>query len=171
MSIKGLEAYIDVDFIDETTGEFEVKAHDNISLKYKDQTHDNIGFYRSFPLTNSNVFISVKSQDEKEIGLIKDIKELQDRALVELIESKLFIRYFCPVIESIDSLKEEYGYCYFKTKTSAGTREFIVNGHDRPMVKLDEERFQVTDMDGNRYFMKTFNFYEDKHIKIVENLL
>jgi|LGVF01.2.fsa_nt_gb hypothetical protein len=171
MKIKGLEEYIDVDFIDEKSGQFEINDHKNTSLKYKEKSYDNIGFYRSFPLTQENIFISVKSEDETEIGLIRDLNDVKDKKLVEVIENKLYIRYFCPYIEVIDSLKEEYGYCYFKTKTSAGSREFIINGHDRPLIKIDEERFQVTDMDGNRYFLKNFKEYEDKHIKIVENLL
>lgn len=168
---KGLEAYIDVEFINNENALFQINQHNNVSITYKEKTYDHVGFYRSFPLTNEGIFISIKDDEDKEIGLIKDLSDMENKELVQVIQKKLEVRYFCPVIESILKLKEEYGYCYFTTETSAGTRDFILNRHDRPIKRMHDDRYQIMDMDGNRYFMKAFEHYEDKHIKIIENLL
>jgi len=86
----------------------------------------------------------------KEIGIISNINVF-DENQQKYIVNELSRKYFIPVIEAITSVKEKYGFSYWETKTNIGKIKFTVHDAFRNILKINEDRIMVTDVNGNRY--------------------
>lgn len=123
-----------------------------LALKTGGKEYDRVGVYLTFPLTNPDEFISVREADEKarEIGIIQSIKDLkQDER--DMIREQVRLRYFMPVIRKVMDVKDEYGYAYWHVDTDFGVCRFTSHMGGDAVVNLGGARYQITDIDGNRY--------------------
>lgn len=104
---------------------------------------------RNFPLTDPEHYISLLTEDENEVGVIYDPKELEPRSR-RLLRGLLERIYFLPVITKINSITEEFGIMRWDVETSKGPRVFEVSGrHDVRLIT--QSHVLVRDIDGNRY--------------------
>lgn len=123
-----------------------------LALKTGEKAYDRVGVYLTFPLTNPDEFISIREADEKarEIGMIQSIKDLKPQEQ-EMIREQVRLRYFMPVIRKVMDVKDEYGYAYWHVMTDFGACRFTTNMGGDAVVNLGGARYQITDIDGNRY--------------------
>ncbi|MBE5874042.1 MAG: DUF1854 domain-containing protein [Lachnospiraceae bacterium] len=123
-----------------------------LALKTGDKEYDRVGVYLTFPLTNPEEFISIRESDEKakEIGLIQNLSDLKKEEQ-EMIKEQVRLRYFMPVIRKVMDVKDEYGYAYWHVQTDFGACRFTTHMGGDAVINLGEARYQVTDIDGNRY--------------------
>lgn len=128
-----------------------------LALKTGDKEYDRVGVYLTFPLTNPEEFISVREADEKakEIGLIQSLKDLGQEEQ-DMIREQIRLRYFLPVIRKVLDVKDEYGYAYWHVQTDFGVCRFTTHMGGDAVVNLGEARYQITDIDGNRYEIPDF---------------
>ena len=128
-----------------------------LALKTGEKEYDRVGVYLTFPLTNPEEFISIREADEKakEIGLIQSLKELKQEEQ-DMIREQIRLRYFLPVIRKVLDVKDEYGYAYWHVQTDFGMCRFTTHMGGDAVVSLGEARYQVTDIDGNRYEIPDF---------------
>jgi hypothetical protein len=124
-----------------------------VALEYNGKTYERVGIYRTFPFTDPNSYISIREADEKarEIGVIKDLVGDVAKDVVDILNEQLALRYFTPVIQKINEIKEEYGYAYFEVKTNFGACKFTIHMNGGSVVHLSENRILITDLDGNRF--------------------
>lgn len=123
-----------------------------LALKTGEKEYERVGVYLTFPLTNPDEFISIREADEKakEIGIIRSINDLgKDER--EMISEQVRLRYFMPVIRKVMDVKDEYGYAYWHVMTDYGSCRFTTHMGGDAVVSLGEARYQITDIDGNRY--------------------
>ena len=123
-----------------------------LALKTGEKEYDRVGVYLTFPLTNPEEFISIREADEKakEIGLMQSLKELKQEEQ-DMIREQIRLRYFLPVIRKILDVKDEYGYAYWHVQTDFGVCRFTTHMGGDAVINLGEARYQITDIDGNRY--------------------
>lgn len=123
-----------------------------LALKTGDREYDRVGVYLTFPLTGPEEFISIREADEKakEIGIIQRLKDLKKDER-EMIREQIRLRYFMPVIRKVMDVKDEYGYAYWHVQTDFGVCRFTTHMGGDAVVTLSDSRYQVTDIDGNRY--------------------
>ena len=123
-----------------------------LSLKTGEKEYERVGVYLAFPLTNPEEYISIREADEKakEIGLIQNLKDLKKEEQ-EMIREQIRLRYFLPVIRKILDVKDEYGYAYWHVQTDFGVCRFTTHMGGDAVINLGEARYQITDIDGNRY--------------------
>ena len=128
-----------------------------LALKTGEKEYDRVGVYLTFPLTNPEEFISIREADEKakEIGLIQSLKELKQEEQ-DMIREQIRLRYFQPVIRKVLDVKDEYGFAYWHVQTDFGMCRFTTHMGGDAVVSLGEARYQVTDIDGNRYEIPDF---------------
>lgn len=128
-----------------------------LALKTGEKEYERVGVYLTFPLTNPNEFISIREADEKakEIGIIQSINDL-GKDEQEMIREQVRLRYFMPVIRKVMDVKDEYGYAYWHVVTDYGACRFTTHIGGDAVVNLGEARYQVTDIDGNRYEIPDF---------------
>ncbi len=84
-----------------------------LSLQFDGRSYDRVGVYLTFPLTNSQEFISIREADEKakEIGMIRSLGDMP-RDVQDMVQEQVRLRYFMPVIRKVMEVKDEYGYAY-----------------------------------------------------------
>ena len=128
-----------------------------LALKTGEKEYERVGVYLTFPLTNPNEFISIREADEKakEIGIIQSINDV-GKDEQEMIREQVRLRYFMPVIRKVMDVKNEYGYAYWHVVTDYGACRFTTHMGGDAVVNLGEARYQVTDIDGNRYEIPDF---------------
>ena len=68
-----------------------------------------------------------------------------------MIREQIRLRYFLPVIRKILDVKDEYGYAYWHVQTDFGVCRFTTHMGGDAVINLGGARYQITDIDGNRY--------------------
>ena len=64
---------------------------------------------RCYPFSLPDEYICITTLDNDEIGIIRNINELDEGSLAAA-KKELYSRYYCPEITSITSLKEKMGH-------------------------------------------------------------
>lgn len=141
-----------------------------LSLRIGRRRFERVHLYRTFPLSEPSRLISVRDEKDNEIGIIESL-EAFDRDTIELMREELDRRYFSPIIESLVSLKEEFGYSYWDAETDAGFVRFTVKGGGTNVTPIDSDTLLVIDVDGNRFTFPNFEKAEAKFVKILDAML
>lgn len=143
-----------------------------VSLNFNDKTFQRVNFYRTFPFTDPNNYISIREVDEKarEIGLIKSLSDLNEEQ-GKLVIEQLNIRYFTPIIEKIIDIKDEYGYAYFDVLTNYGVSKFTIHMNGGSVITLTDTRLLITDIDGNRFEIPDINLLTAMELKKLDLFL
>lgn len=123
----------------------------------EEKEYDRIFLHRAFPYDKPLEYISVLDRDSNEIGLIRDVMTLSEPIRTRVMD-ELRQKYYCPVIKSILSVRERYGYAYFRVLCEEGELSFTVQDVYRSMLKIGDGRIFISDIDGNRYEIP--NIYE-----------
>ena len=149
---KESEEVLNMRFLTSENAAFRRTEGGFLALKFEEKDYERVGVYLTFPLTNPDEFISIREADEKakEIGIIRSIQDL-GREEQEMIREQVRLRYFMPIIRKVLDVKDEYGYAYWQVTTDFGSCRFTTHMGGDAVVNLGEARYQVTDIDGNRY--------------------
>ncbi len=138
-----------------------------VSLTYKEKEYSRVLFFRTFPFTAEEEYLSVRQEDEnnREIGIIERLRDF-DENTVEMITYQLNLRYFMPKIQKIFEIKEQYGYSYWYVKTDKGECRFTVDQNG--VSKLSDTRLIVSDVDGNRFELPDVTKLSAKELRMVD---
>ena len=149
---KESEEVLQMRFLNSENAVFTRTGGGFLALKTGEKEYERVGVYLTFPLTNPDEFISIREADEKakEIGIIQSISDLGKDAQ-EMIREQVRLRYFMPVIRKVMEVKDEYGYAYWHVMTDYGSCRFTTHMGGDAVVNLGGARYQITDIDGNRY--------------------
>jgi len=105
--------------------------------------------------------------DLKEIGIISDITIFNEKQKQYLI-NELDRKYFTPIMEAIISVKDKWGYSYWEVKTNMGKIKFSVNDAFRNITKITDDRIMITDVNGNRYEIKSLQDLDRPSFRKIE---
>ena len=126
---------------------------------------------RAFPFDMPYEYISVLDKDKKEIGFIRSLDDFDEPAKTQLIR-ELETKYYTPVIKKILSVKERYGFSYWKTECEFGEKSFTLQDTFRSIIKSPRddgtERIFILDVDGNRYEIPDVEALDRKSYKKIE---
>ena len=105
---------------------------------------------RLFPLTSPSSFINFLDTDNRDVGILKNVKDLSYDCR-EFLENFLDQYYFIPKILEIHSLTEEFGMGHWKVTTDRGEREFDVRNRNTDIKAIKGRRILIKDADENTY--------------------
>jgi len=134
------------------------------------KTYDRIFLHRAFPFDYPYAYISVLDADSKELGLIADVNELDTEA-AEMLCAELDRKYYTPVIKQILSLKDKFGFSYWKVVTDEGELSFTLRDTFQSLMKVGGTRIFVNDIDGNRYEIPNIEELDRKSFRKIELFL
>lgn len=143
-----------------------------LSLTIGEKTYPRVMVQRAFPLSEPTRYLSVREIREdrepgEEIGVIADLSELSEEKQRLLCE-ELAMRYFTPDILKIHKLKEERGFLYLETDTTAGARKITAHNNSGSFIRLSKTRILIIDVDGNRYHIPDIRALDKKSIRNLE---
>lgn len=143
--------YVKNDFLHIKTENYEGRAH----------------LCRQFPFELEWEFISVMNEEQAEVGIIKSIS-LFEGVGEELLRTELRRRYYAPVIEKIISVKERYGFSYWRVHTPEGNVNFTLHDTYRSILRASHNRVVLLDVNGNRFEIPDVNALDRKSYKKIE---
>lgn len=168
---------LELRYIDDNNAVFKRTEGGFVSLDYTDkegkvQHYDRVSVYRTFPMSDPDIFISIRESDEKarEIGVVKELKAVKSET-AEILREQLNLRYFVPQIERIIDIKSEYGYAYFDVVTDFGRCRFAIHMSGGGVVHLSDTRKMITDIDGNRFEIKDVSKLTPAELKKIDLFL
>ena len=140
-------------------------------LRYKGKTIPRVSFRRALPIGKPDSYISVADDENKEIGIIRDIGDLSHTQR-DVVREDLAKRYFCPSVQSVKSVKDKMGYVYMELiLTGAGTtyeKSCAINDVNRNIRMIDGSRLLIFDVDGNRYIIENIQALDKKSMSRLE---
>lgn len=160
----------EVEFLDAANIKIARNSFEELTVELPDgTTYTNVEAIRSFPLTDSNKYISLLDSEEKEIGIIQDIKQLP-RESEKILRSELQKRYFLPKITKIHSLDGEFGVTQWVVETNRGPVTFGMRTR-YDVVSLENGRVLIKDADGNRYEIENYHRLDPDSMALLETQL
>ena len=136
-------------------------------IKQSDVEEQRVFLYRQFPFEMQWEYISVMDSEQQEIGILRSL-DLFDAETEELLKNELKRRYYTPVIQKILSMKERYGFSYWKVITPDGEVKFTLQDTFRSIVHVGENRLLLLDVNGNRFEIPDATALDRKSYKKIE---
>lgn len=146
---------------------FTKTAGNILSVKVDEEEHPAVYVHCSFPHTDKRIYLSVRTIENKEIGMIRSLDDYP-KETVNLLEEQVEIRYFAPEITNVVTVKEEFGYSYWEAETNAGVCRFTVRGGGGNVKLVSENRLLITDVDGNRFVILQLDRLSEREYRMVE---
>ena len=138
--------------------------------KRKAEVYPRIHLYWAFPFSRDREYISVRDKEDKEIGIIETLDAYNNETL-DMLEEELASRYFTPGILKVISVKEEFGYSYWDSETTAGRCRFTIQSSGNSAVPLSNHHIIIIDVDGNRFKIDDYRTLPPKAVRVIETLL
>lgn len=161
----------EINFLDPKRLRFVQEEDGSITLEIEGEGRfEHVILRRAFPLTNPNRYISVRDREDREIGMIKDLRELRPESR-RVVEAELERRYFVPVIKRVLALRERGGIVEWEVETDKGPRKFITHGIHDSVKNLGLRRLMITDVDGNRYEIPDWAELDPKSIALIGKII
>ena len=135
-----------------------------------EKTYDRIFLHRAFPFDYPYAYISVLDSDSREIGIIQEVDAMGEEN-ARMLREELDRKYYTPVIRQILSVKDKFGYSYWKVKTDEGEIDFTCRDTFSSLLKVGGTRIFVNDIDGNRYEIPDLEALDHKSFKKIELFL
>jgi len=107
---------------------------------------------RAFPVTDRERFIILKDKEEKEIGIVRDLSDLDPESRAALA-AELERIYFTPKIVFVHNIEEQFHIPKWEVETDRGPRVFEIRSgrHNQDLRVLGSGHILIRDADGNQY--------------------
>jgi hypothetical protein len=125
---------------------------------------------RAFPLSKPREFLSLQTSDNKEVAVLRSMDGL-DPETTKLFEAELDRRYFTPVIQRINVLRQEAGMWRFVVETQRGTAEFYVRNWRDNAHEIKLGRWQINSVDGGRFEIENLEALDKQSQSLMDQLL
>ena len=122
---------------------------------------------RQFPFELLWEFISVLDDDQNEIGIVRNVSLFEGDARA-MLENELEKRYYSPIVRRISSMKERYGFSYWKVETDEGEMSFTLHDTFKSIIRVGANRVLLMDVNGNRFEIPDVRELDRKSYKKIE---
>lgn len=138
-------------------------------MEYADEIYKRVNLLKTCPQISPHKFICVQKMDSTEIGIIKDLNELDEESKIVAI-NELEKKYFLPEITKFVSIKIKPGTAFMDCIFGNVRKSFAVRDVSHNVFYVDNHTARINDSDGNRYIVN-INKLNKKSRKMIEPLL
>ena len=159
-------------YIDKYTARLERTDLYLVKMTMKDGTvHEDLEPRRLFPFTNPDMYITLLNKDEREVGFVRDLKEL-DGESVKALEACFAEYYMIPRITKVISCEEKFGSIKWEVETDRGPVKFRIRSRHSDIKKLyGSNRVIVRDSNDNRYEIPDYTALDAHSIRMLFSYL
>ena len=139
-------------YIDQYKGKIQRTDLYLVRLNMKDGTvYENLEPRRLFPYTNQTMYITLLDQNERELGFVRDLEEVDEDSRKALEEC--FAEYYMiPKITRVIACKDEAGSLKWTVDTDRGMTVFTIKNRHSDIKHLwGTKRVIIRDSNDNRY--------------------
>ncbi len=127
-----------------------------LSLVFEGNTFEKINLVRLFPYEYEYEYIAILGADNKEITMIRDLRDL-DYSSRQIVAEHLRYKYYMPEITKVKSIREKMGFLYVNVETTSGAKEVCVADFVSNIRVISDKILSITDVEGNKYRINDFN--------------
>ena len=166
---------MDLGIIDVNQARFYASEGGFPGLKYKGEDYKHVVLRRIMPMQEPFNYISVADPDNKEIGILKAVDELDARQK-QIVIAELDNRYYSPEVIEVISVQDKLGYVYMelRLKNKQG-KEYVKNcavkDVSRNIRMLGDNGCIIFDVDGNRYIVSELSKIGKKSLRKLDAYL
>lgn len=161
---------LSIAFLESDKCRFSFNQNGFLVLYINGKNKGRVKLIRSYPYSLTDEYICVHDIEDNEIGIIRDLKEL-DKESLDSANKELQNRYYCPAITSVKSIKERMGHFYFDVIIDGKDKSFTVRDLTRNLRSANENTLLIFDVDGNRYVIPDQEKIEQKSRRLLEPYL
>ena len=143
---------------------------DDLTLDLAGTMHKQLAVQRAFPLNAPGKFIMLQDATGKEIGIVSDLNQLDNKSQ-ETLHAALIQTYFMPQITRVNSVVSNFHVPTWDVETDHGSRVFEIPSSRRDVRVIGEGRVILRDADGNRYEIPDYRLLDPESIAFVETLV
>ena len=159
-------------YIDRYTGRLERTDLYLVKLTMKDGTvYENLEPRMLFPFTNHTMFITLLDENERELGFVRDLDEIDDdsrRALEECFHEY----YMIPKISKLLSCEDKFGSLKWVVETDRGVISFTVRNRHSDIKRLwGTKRIVIRDSNDNRYEIPDYTAMDHRSNRLLFSYL
>ena len=125
---------------------------------------------RLFPFTNTEKYITLLGEREKEVALIKSLDEIDPESR-KAIEDCFFEYYMIPEIKEILHVDDKFGALKWTVVTDRGTVQFSIRNRHSDIKLIGKKRLLVRDSNDNRYHVADISTLSSKSLKKIYSYL
>lgn len=159
-----------ISFLNPSQCKFSFNSNGFLIFTLNGEAKGRVKLIRTYPYTLTDEYICVHDLDDKEIGIIRSLNEL-DAESMESAQRELANRYYCPTVTTVKKVKERMGNFYFETIIDNNPKSFTVRDITKNLRFASENTLLIFDMDGNRYIIPDFDKIEEKSRHLLEPYL
>lgn len=111
--------------------------------------YEELMVHRTFPFLHLRRYISIRNVKGEEIGIVRDLDELDEESCREL-DRELQFRYFLPRVTRVDSVKDKADLWVWELQTNLGPTRLAMRNLHEHMQFPGGGRIILTDMNGKR---------------------
>lgn len=168
---KFLDA-VDIVYLKPNNSKFKVTKGGLLELSFSLESKESklfspVALHLAFPFMKPREYISVFDTEGKEIGIIENLDDF-DAETQAIVTDELKRRYFSPNITKIASIKERFGFSYWKVITDKGPIDFAVSDTYKSIIRFSTTRFVIIDADGNRFNIRNLDELDTTSVKNLE---
>ncbi len=143
-----------------------------MTVLYMGQEYKRVEPTRLIPFYSKTTYISLNFRTEdlefREIGVIRDMKELSDEQY-SLLNKYLEYKYYMPEITKVYSIRDNMqGSIFVKADTTSGSKTICVRDWYQNFRMLTSDYLYVNDADGNKYCCKDIHKLDRKSRSVLE---
>ena len=138
-------------YIDQYTGKISRSDIYLVTLTLKDGTViENLEPRKLFPVSNSNMYITLLDSEEKEVAFVRDLAELDEDSAAALKDC--FRDYYrIPQVTRLISSSEKFGSLTWTVETDRGAVSFRIRNRHSDIKCMNGKRILIRDTNDNRY--------------------
>lgn len=130
--------------------------------------YERVFLHRAFPYELPEQYISVQEEENREVGIIYDVADF-DADGAALLRRELDRKYYSPTISEIKSVKERYGFSYWKVTDTQGKEiSFTVKDTFKSIKHISDDSIIIVDVDGNRFTVESVRGLSSKSYRKIE---
>ena len=161
---------LSIAFLEPDKCKFSFNQNGFLVLSVDGENKGRVKLIRSYPYSLTDEYICVHDIEDNEIGIIRDLKEL-DKDSLDSANKELQNRYYCPTITSVKNIKERMGHFYFDVVIDGKDKSFTVRDLTRNLRSANGTTLLIFDVDGNRYIIPDQGKIEQKSRRLLEPYL
>ena len=137
-----------------------------LSLSVGDACHDGVRPACCRPIADPARHVALFDVEDREIGLIEDIREIDPQSR-RVLEEELELRYLVTRIRAVRSIKSRHGVATWDLDTDRGPR--VAHVKDRGDIRrLGGGRVIVTDVHGMRFEISDAAALDDRSLALLD---
>ncbi len=126
-----------------------------------------VTLFRQFPFDLLWEYISVLDEEEREMGIVRSVDLFEDETR-ELLVKELKKRYYSVAVTKIISVKERFGFSYWRVGTDEGERKFTLRDTLKNIACVNGTCVFFTDVNGNRFEISDLSSLDAKSRRKLE---